>query len=148
MAQPNKNTPPPTHKATGEEANKLAYDMVMTSEEQKITMNEAFDIVEATESNQMVDLSSSFLKMELGKRYVFLVRGVESQMIKGKQVDVVKLENKDGQVFVGGDKMLVDAAKRLTQIPCFLKVFFKEEKSSPMGKYKFLEISTFATNID
>ena len=145
MAQTKQPTPA---KATGDEANKAAYDLIMTGEQQKVSLEEAFDIVEAAKSEEMVDLSSSFLKMELGQRYVFLVRGVEQQMIKGKQVDVVKLENKAGQVFVGGDKMLVDAAKRLTQIPCFMKVYFKEEKSSPMGKYKFLEISTFASNID
>lgn len=107
----------------------------------------AFDKVPTTALQQ---LNSEYLKLEENSSYSYIFTGMTT--LKGKEgsndaereYEGVKLIDKDGKTYVSGLTVLVTELKKVTVLPCLVKIITKKEtkSSSGMGKYLAMEVYT------
>jgi len=108
---------------------------------------EAFDKVPTTSLQQ---LNSEYLKLDENSSYSFIFVGMTT--LKGKEgsndaereYEGVKLVDKAGKTLVSGLTVLVTELKKVTILPCLVKIVTKKEtkSSSGMGKYLAMEVYT------
>jgi hypothetical protein len=121
-----------------------AFNDLITTGHSKLTYEEAFDALDETESG-LVDLTQDYFTFDKpGQEISFVVEGFDMVMLAGKQVEVVKLRNREGQALINGDKVLVSSCKRLTRLPAWVKVCYKNDTKNAAGTYKNLIVRTFA----
>lgn len=108
---------------------------------------EAFDKVDTKHLQQ---LNSEYLKLDENSAYSFIFVGMTT--LKGKEgasdaereYEGVKLVDKAGKTLVSGLTVLVTELKKVTVLPCLVKIITKKEtkSSSGMGKYLAMEVYT------
>jgi len=107
----------------------------------------AFDKVPTSALQQ---LNSEYLKLDENSSYSFIFLGMTT--LKGKEgsneaereYEGVRLIDKDGKNYVSGLTVLVTELKRVTVLPCLVKIVTKKEtkSNSGMGKYLAMEVYT------
>ena len=107
----------------------------------------AFDKVPTSALQQ---LNSEYLKLEENSSYSFIFLGMTT--LKGKEgsndaereYEGVRLIDKDGKNYVSGLTVLVTELKKVTVLPCLVKIVTKKEtkSSSGIGKYLAMEVYT------
>lgn len=135
-------------KLSPEEAqNALNLISIGRSEDAGCTFEEAMDILEKADPKGMTDLTRQYFTFEKHGVYTFLVEGMTRGDLKeSKDVELVLLKNKNHELFINGDKLLVDAAKKLTALPAYVRIEYVEDRKGPKGSYKVFKIHTFSQN--
>jgi hypothetical protein len=108
---------------------------------------DAFDKVPTSSLQQ---LNSEYLKLEENSSYSYIFTGMTT--LKGKEgsndaereYEGVKLVDREGKNYVSGLTVLVTELKKVTVLPCLVKIVTKKEtkSSSGMGKYLAMEVYT------
>lgn len=109
-----------------------------------VTFEQAMELLEQANPDALQELTSEYFTFE--KKDVvhhFMVLGLETAQIKGKNVEVVKLKDKSGNVNINGDKVLVSACRRLQQLPAYIRVVYTGDTKTAEGTYKNLTVKTF-----
>jgi len=121
------------------------FNALMLGQQTGVTYEQAFDMLADAPDAALKELSSEYFKFDqVGKSYNFVAEGLDTFQDKdGKDVEVVKLRDRDGNTFVNGDKVLVSAVKKLTTVPAFIKVTYLRDAQSARGTYKELSVKTF-----
>lgn len=104
---------------------------------------EFFARMKETPTEQLQDESAEYLKMSENSQYDFICHGVESTQMDGKQVDVVRLEDETGKMYVHGAVVLVNAMKRRGAFPLPIRVVTRGKVKSGNGMYLDLSVYTF-----
>lgn len=107
----------------------------------------AFDKVPTSALQQ---LNSEYLKLDESSSYSYIFLGMTT--LKGKEgssdaereYEGVRLIDRDGKNYVSGLTVLVTELKKVTVLPCLVKIVTKKEtkSSSGMGKYLAMEVYT------
>ena len=133
------------NKVTGQQVNN---SLVLGGEAvEGVTFEQAFDIMMSDSAN-LESLSTEYFKFEKKAEYGFIVERIETAVINEKQVQIVKLRDKEGRQLINGDKVLVSACSRLKQLPSFIKVKYKGDIKNNTGTYKDLEVLTFKQPVE
>jgi hypothetical protein len=121
-----------------------AMNAIATGRESKLTWQEAFDILEAAPDGALRTINANYLELELGSTYNMVFDGMDVATIQGEDREVVKLIDKDGNRYIHGSVVLVNACKRLTQIPTMIRIIVKDKKvKGKEGDYFDLTVKTF-----
>ncbi len=108
-----------------------------------VSFDDALELFEGADGSGLEDLNAEYLNFQEGSIYNFVATEIYNTMLDGKNVDVVKLYEKGGRTCISGATVLVSAAKRLKQLPAFMRVEVKGKKKSAAGSYFDLSIKTY-----
>lgn len=111
-----------------------------------LTYEQCFDILEAADPAMMQDLTAEYFSFE-GKRdqpQHFAFMGITEITIKNKRVTVAKVRDRNGNNYLIGDKVFVQAVSRIdSALPVFLTVTYTDDKKSDAGTYRDFQVRTF-----
>lgn len=122
------------------------FNKLATTGTAAMTYEQAFEMLENTPTKYLVSLSQEYFKFPKIGVYSFIAEGLSHVEMQGKNIEVVKLRDKEGTAFINGDKVLVSAVKRLEVLPAFIRVDYTGDKKNATGSYKELEVTTFPVN--
>ena len=129
-----------------QEVAKLTENPLLMEENADDILN-AFDKVDVKHLQQ---LNTEYLKLKENSTYSFIfmgmttLKGKEQQPGESKEYEGVKLIGTGGKNYVSGLTLLVSELKKVTELPCLVKIITKTEVKSTtgMGKYLAMEIYT------
>lgn len=133
---------------TAAEANEMLNDLV-NGKDAPISRAEIFALLETAGDTDLEELTGEYFTPVIGETYHMEVFGIGQATIQGKTLDVVKFRDKQGINFISGAAMLVNAAKKLTVFPAYLRVKCTGVEKSEVAKgakYFTFEIKTFPGN--
>lgn len=142
----NKNT------VTPEQANDALNElMIKGASSLGLTYEQAFEILSAADQRVMQELTGEYFNFEKEGTYHFIFEGMSlTNMADGKggtrPVEIVKLRDKDGNILVNGNAVLVNSLKKVEQLPCYCRVIYKGDKKSGTNTYKDLQVFTLPLN--
>ena len=129
---------------SAESANEALNQLAVTgTSERGITAAEAFDILESADGSMMQDLSSEYFKFDKHGEYHFVVESIDTALIQEKQIEVVRMKDREGNNLMNGDKLFVNGCKRLEQLPAYVRVYYTGDVKNKVGSYKTLVVKTF-----
>ena len=112
------------------------------------SVSEVLKQFENVDNSQLMSITKEYLSLEEKKTYNFCFMGIETMTNqKGQQVEAVSLIDKDGKQFISGSIVLVSNLKKVTKLPCLVKIVTKSEVQGQNGKYLDLDVYTFAGNM-
>jgi len=132
-------------KVSIEEANNV-FNQLETTGQSAVSFEEAFEMLQNAPDGSLENLSRSYFKFDKQGDYYFVVQGLSTMKKDDKVVEVVEMMNKEKEQFINGDQVFVTAVRKLTTIPCFVKVVYKGDVRNNKGTYKNLEVHTFSGN--
>jgi hypothetical protein len=140
-------------KPTAEQLNDDLNLVHLGQKDLPVSMEEAFDLVEKSDTSKMVELTSTYFNFETKGDYVFIFEGMttatlaqkdETGRMVNKKVEAVSLRNKAGETLINANAVLVNSCKKITSLPCFIKVqYLGDEKAQGGGTYKNLKVVTY-----
>lgn len=127
------------------------FNELLVTGTSSLSFEEAFEVLDRADDRQLTDLSAEYFKFTeemKGVAQSFVVEGMATVTLEGKEVQVVKLRNKEGKTFINGDTVLVSACSRLNTLPAYIRVtLLGVKKSNGSNKsYNDLSIKTFPIN--
>lgn len=123
-----------------------SLNLLATRGDAPLTFEQCFEILEAADPLLMQDLTAEYFSFEnkQGQALHFAFMGMTEITIKNKPVTVAKVRDKQGNNFLIGDKVFVQACARIdTALPAFLQVVYTGDKKSDAGTYRDFQIRTF-----
>lgn len=109
-----------------------------------LTYDQAFEMMENADDKDLQALTSDYFAFDKpGQVVSFVVLGFDTATLQGKQVEVVKLADKEGKQSINGDKVLVSSCKRLSILPAYIRVTYVKDIKNATGTYKDLLVKTF-----
>lgn len=132
-----------TKKATAADAAET-FNALATTGDAPLTYDQAFEMLDKADDRELQSLSSDYFTFdEVGQKVSFIATGFDTATIQGKDVEVVKLSDKDGKSYINGDKVLVSACKRLSILPAYVRIEYVKDIKNKVGTYKDLAVKTF-----
>lgn len=133
---------------TGSEVNEALNRSMVKGEQLPVGLEEAFDIVEKTDTRTMKALSAAYYDLKENSTYVFIFEGIMETEMSGtngetKKVKVVKLRDKKGDSYIHGAKVLVSSLEQAQQLPCMVKVETKGKIKTANGSYLDMAVYIF-----
>lgn len=104
---------------------------------------ERFADVEALESKDLIELSSSYLKFEENKTYDLIATGFTNFVDeKGEEKEAVSLINKDRESLINANAVLVSSLKKIgaENLPCFIRVVTAGKIKGANGTYQAMKV--------
>lgn len=91
--------------------------------------------------DQLQGLTSEYLQLKENKTYnlVFTAMTVFTGQ-KGGEVPAVELVNEEGTKFINGNTVLVNSLKKVTHMPCLVRIVTGKLVKSPNGSYLDMEV--------
>jgi hypothetical protein len=132
---------------TAEQANDAMHALSTTGDEQSISFEQAFDLVDKADTSKMTDLTLGFFEFEKNKEYTVFVKRLFKTTVKERETEVVEFLDRNKTPHMSGAAVLVNAVKKLTTIPCFIKIKCNGKTKGTEGSYYDLEITTFTGNV-
>ena len=133
----------PKQMSAGELSEKLNESLI-TGEEIPLTMEEQFAIFENIDSDELVNLTAEYFNFKTFGEYHFYFDGISTAKMEDKVIDVVMLRDKQNVSWINGNAVLVNSCRKITTIPCYLRIKYTEDVKAPGGgKYKKMDISHF-----
>ncbi|HEX7904828.1 MAG TPA: hypothetical protein VF487_13210 [Chitinophagaceae bacterium] len=124
-----------------------AFNDLLVKGNSSLTYEEAFDLLDRTDDKMLVTLGADYFKFEtIGQVNTFVVLAMDKIELKGKEVDVVRLQDREGKVWIAGDSVLVSSCEKLKLLPAWIKVTYNGDKKNTQGTYKDLTVKTFPVN--
>jgi len=109
-----------------------------------VTGKEAFDILKSAKTEELSEVTGDYLTFDkVGQQKDLLFTGMTKVTIDEKTMDAVEFVDEDGKKFVYSGVVVVGACKKLTQIPCYVRLIYKEDVKSASGTYKNIRVLTF-----
>jgi hypothetical protein len=134
---------------THSQANDALNEIFLTGESKLgLTEQQCLEILESTPSEALQEQTSEYFDFSKKGEYNLVFEGMDKTTFEKngvkKEVEIVKLKNKNNQRFIAGGAVLVNTCKRLTQIPSFIRVITTGEKiSGTGGDYYEMRVLTF-----
>ena len=98
----------------------------------------------------LVGLTQEYLNLEENKTYDVIFKAMsEFEGDKGT-VEAVLLVGEDGMNYINGNTVLVNSCKKVTKLPCLIRIvtgdYVKSTKGT--GKYLSMEVFTLSNNLE
>jgi hypothetical protein len=107
--------------------------------------NEADSLIEKFESSEDDDLqklNTDYISFEENTKYNFIFNGMTTMKTQeGEDLQCVVLIDKENVQHINGNKVLVNNLKRVTQIPCFVRIVTGKTIKGKNGSY--LDMSVY-----
>lgn len=130
-------------KPTGAEINEKLNEAFLGLDVLPVSKEEAFKIMAGAKIENLEELTSEYFNFEKVGVYDFILTGFTVARIEGKEVECVTMENEKGESLINGNAVLVNSAKKVSTMPCFLKVNYVGDVKTKAGSYKNLKVYTF-----
>ena len=98
----------------------------------------------------LVGLTQEYLNLEENKTYDVIFKSMsEFEGDKGT-VEAVLLVGEDGMNYINGNTVLVNSCKKVTKIPCLIRIVTGDyvKSSKGTGKYLSMEVFTLSNNLE
>ena len=97
---------------------------------------------EEVKDEQLQQLTSEYLELLPNKVYNFIFTGVVKFQGKDREIDAVELVNSEGEKGISGLTVLVNSLKKVTQMPCYVRIVTKKKETSGTGG-KYLDMDVY-----
>jgi hypothetical protein len=125
-------------------ASEVNESLALGGQDVGVTGKEAFDIMKNAKDSELTELTGDYLEFKaVGEVKDLLFTGMTHVTIDGKTMDAVELMDERGAKFVYSGIVVVSACKKLTQMPCYVRLIYKEDVKSANGVYKNIRVLTF-----
>jgi hypothetical protein len=109
-----------------------------------VTLAEAFRILRETKDSELQEMTGEYLSFEkVGETKDLYFTGLTTLTIDDKTMDAAQFTDETGQNFVYLGVVVVSACKRLTQVPCYVRLKYVSDEKSANGTYKNIRVFTF-----
>jgi hypothetical protein len=132
-----------------EQAREAMNNMVI-GRESALTWEQAFEILEKAPDEAMNTINGQYLELELGKTYNVVLEGFDTISVTDKftktkkDVEVVKLRDRNNQLLLCGAATVVSSCKRVEQLPAWIRIIVADKKKKgDGGDYYDTTVKTF-----
>lgn len=98
----------------------------------------------------LVGLTQEYLNLEENKTYDVIFKGMSEFDGDKGTVEAVLLVGEDGMNYINGNTVLVNSCKKVTKLPCLIRIvtgdYVKSTKGT--GKYLSMEVFTLSNNLE
>jgi hypothetical protein len=106
-------------------------------------LQEYFELFEAKDSQEMRSLTSEYLKLEENKVYNFVFTGMTTFTTdQGEEKEAAVLVDKANATFISGAAVLVNAFKKIKEVPSFVRIVTGSKQKGANGSYLAMEVKT------
>ena len=98
---------------------------------------------ESTEQTNLVQINAEYAELKPNSVYNVIFTGMTTfKNREGKDVDAVEFIGKEGIKYISGLSVLVNACRRVKQMPCLIRIVTKNEVPSKQGG-KYIDMNVF-----
>jgi hypothetical protein len=130
-------------------AQDAVQELIVTGETGKgVTFEQGMTIMENIDERMLTPLSGAqYLTFDKTGTFNFMFTGMDKMTSEDqrtgevKEVDAVKLLDKQGVEYINANTILVNSLKKVLQVPCYVRVEYTGDvKAKSGGKYKDLKV--------
>lgn len=109
-----------------------------------VSGKDAFEILKNAKDSDLEEITGEYLTFDkIGETKHFLFTAMTTVTIDGKTNEAVELVDENNNKFVYAGAIVVNTLKKLTQVPCYVRLTYKGEEKSKVGTYKVISVKTF-----
>lgn len=123
----------------------------LTNESDLLSILDSFEKVDVKNLQQ---LNAEYLTLKPKTSYSFIFTGM-SKMTgtatsgnESHEFEAVVLIDKNNKKYLSGATVLVNSLKKVTQLPCLVKIITKDEEKSSTGVGKYLDMDIFTVPME
>jgi len=102
---------------------------------------------EQVDETQMVGLTADYLEMKENQTYNFIFLGMTTMTNNSKEIPAVELLDKNNKKFIHASTVLVNSLKKVTTLPCLVRIITKTLVKSEAGKYLDMDVLVIPATI-
>jgi hypothetical protein len=107
------------------------------------TNQDPFEQFEKMDDKDLASITADYLELAVNTKYNFKFMGMTTFTSERQgEVEAVILEDANGARFISGVTVLVNNLKKVTEMPCFVRILTKGKVKTKNGEYLDMDIMT------